>query len=147
LFFQEIDDVMLRGLVVAGIVLIAGALGSSVVRAAGDDEAAKPEFYTQKVQPILETNCYRCHGGMNHRGGLSLATRQGILKGGKDGTVLVPGDPANSLLVKLIRHEGPANDPMPMPPSPRPKLSDADIATVERWVKAGAVIPQDAPKP
>ncbi|WP_263367307.1 c-type cytochrome domain-containing protein [Edaphobacter bradus] len=114
-------------------------------RAAADEEAAKQEFYTAKVQPILESNCYRCHGGMNHRGGLSLATRAGILKGGHDGAVIVPGDPAKSLLVRLIRHEGPQDDPMPMPP--RSKLSDADIATVERWVRAGAIIPQDAAKP
>jgi cytochrome c551/c552 len=31
---------------------------------------------------------------------------------------------------------------MPMPPK-QPKLSDADIATVERWVKAGALMPED----
>ena len=134
---------MRKVLVCMAIGAMAGALGSTAVRASGDDEAAKPEFYTQKVQPILEANCYRCHGGMNHRGGLSLGTRAGMLKGGHDGAVLVPGDPANSLLVKLIRHEGPANDPMPMPP--KSKLSDADIATVERWVRAGAVMPEDAP--
>jgi cytochrome c551/c552 len=64
-----------------------------------------------------------------------------MLKGGHDGTVLVPGDPAKSLLVRLIRHEGPANDPMPMPPK-LPKISDADIAVVERWVKAGAIMPE-----
>jgi len=120
-----------------------GALASTAVRASGDVEAAKPEFYMQKVRPILEANCYRCHGGMNHRGGLTLSTRTGILKGGKDGAVLMPGDSANSLLVKLIRHEGPADDPMPMPP--RAKLSEADIATVERWVRAGATMPQDTP--
>ena len=130
-------------MIVGAIGVLAGALSSTAVRAAGDEEAAKPEFYTQRVRPILEANCYRCHGGMNHRGGLGLATRAGILKGGKDGVVLTPGDPANSLLVKLIRHEGPANDPMPMPP--KSKLSDADIATVERWVRAGATMPEDPP--
>jgi hypothetical protein len=81
---------------------------------------------------------------MNHKGGLSMDTRESLLKGGHDGAVIVPGDPANSLLIKLIRHEGPADDPMPMPP--RGKLSDADIATVTAWVKAGAVMPADAPK-
>ncbi len=116
-------------------------LGLGTARAAGPDEAATPEFYKTKVQPILQENCYRCHGGMNHRGGLNIQTRAGMLKGGHDGSVLVPGDPAKSLLVRLIRHEGPANDPMPMPPK-RPKLSDADIATVERWVKAGAMMPE-----
>jgi hypothetical protein len=81
---------------------------------------------------------------LNHKGGLSLATKASTLKGGRDGVVIVPGDPANSLLVKLIRHEGPASDPMPMPQKAA-KLSDADIATVEQWVKAGAVMPDDPP--
>ena len=97
------------------------------------------EFYNQSVQPIFANNCYRCHGGMNHRGGLHLDSRDGMLKGGHDGAVIVPGHPEQSLLVKLIRHEGPANDPMPMPP--KSKLSDADIATVSEWIKAGAVMP------
>jgi cytochrome c551/c552 len=65
------------------------------------------------------------------------------MKGGKDGVVVIPGDPAGSLLIKLIRHEGPAEDPKPMPP--KGKLTDADIATVERWVRAGAAMPADAP--
>jgi hypothetical protein len=81
---------------------------------------------------------------VNHKGGLSLQTKASTLKGGRDGVVIVPGDPANSLLVKLIRHEGPADDPMPMPQK-ADKLSDADIATIERWVKAGAVMPDDPP--
>ena len=96
------------------------------------------QFYTTKVQPILQANCYRCHGGINHRGGLSLDTRAGMMKGGHDGTVVVPGHPEQSLLIKLIRHEGPADDPMPMPP--KSKLSDADIATVTQWVQAGAAM-------
>ena len=122
---------------------LALAVPATHVAAAGtQDDAASPEFYTQKVQPILTENCYRCHGGMNHRGGLSLQTHAGILKGGHDGAVIVPGHPEQSLLVKLIRHEGPANDPMPMPP--KSKISDADIATVEQWIKAGAVMPPDA---
>jgi cytochrome c551/c552 len=31
---------------------------------------------------------------------------------------------------------------MPMPP--KAKLSDADIATVTAWVKAGAIMPKDS---
>ncbi len=125
---------------------IAVAMGTMAVLASGwmlrpvtaQENPASPEFYTQRVKPILQTNCYRCHGGMNRRGGLNMETHESMLKGGKDGAALIPGDPANSLLVKLIRHEGPANDPMPMPP--RGKLSDADIALVEQWVKAGAIM-------
>jgi cytochrome c len=105
------------------------------------ENASKPEFYLTKVKPIFDANCARCHGGTNHRGGLNFDTRAGLLKGGHDGPVVVPGDPANSLLIKLIRHEGPTDDPGPMPPN-KPMISDADIAIVTQWVKAGAVMPQ-----
>ncbi len=100
-------------------------------------------YYTANVKPIFEKNCYRCHGNGNHRGGLVLDTQAGMLKGGKDGAVIAPGHPEDSLLIKLIRHEGPADDPMPMPPK-GDKISDADIAVVTAWVKAGAVMPPDA---
>ena len=124
----------MRGLFLGLAVL---ALGSGVARA---QAAGSPQFYTKKVVPVLQAHCYECHGGTSHRGGLSLATKAGMLKGGHDGTVLVPGHPEQSLIVKLIRHEGPADDPMPMPPD-KPKLSDADIAVVEQRVKAGAIMP------
>jgi cytochrome c len=109
-------------------------------RAAAVDPASA-EFYTQNVLPILKTNCYRCHGAPNHRGGLTMDTQASLMKGGHDGPVIVPGDPAKSLLITLIRHEGPADDPKPMPP--KDKLSDADIATITAWVKAGAIMPKD----
>ncbi len=130
----------MRGLAAAFTVVAIALSSIGLARVWADEDPARPEFYTTRVKPIFDANCARCHGGENHRGGLNIDTREGMLKGGHDGTVLVPGDPAKSLLVRLIRHEGPADDPMPMPPK-RPKLSDADIAVVERWVKAGAVMP------
>ncbi len=108
-------------------------------------DPASVAFYTQKVRPILQTNCYRCHAGMNHRGGLVIDTHAGLLKGGRDGVVVVPGHADQSLLIKLIRHEGPADDPMPMPPK-GDKISDADIAIVTQWVNAGAIMPPDPPQ-
>jgi cytochrome c551/c552 len=68
-----------------------------------------------------------------------MDTRAELLAGGHDGVVIVPGHPEQSLLVKLIRHEGPEDDPMPMPP--KSKLSDADIETISEWIKGGAVMP------
>lgn len=137
---------MLRG---CGAVIFTGALfllgrnlgadHSLVVHAAADP--SQPAFYTENVQPIFQANCYRCHAGLNHRGGLNMDTRESLLKGGHHGSDVVPGHPEQSLLVTLIRHAGPADDPMNMPPSPKPKLSDADIATVSAWIKAGAVVP------
>jgi len=125
--------------------MAAAALAGSWMRpVAAQDGADKPAFYTEKVKPILQTNCGKCHLDMNHKGGLAMDTKASLMKGGRDGVVIVPGDPSASMLVKLIRHEGPADDPKPMPPK-SPKMSDADIATIEQWVKAGAVMPDDPP--
>jgi mono/diheme cytochrome c family protein len=125
----------------AAIAILGWAATTTAVSAGADQEAAKPEFYTSKVRPIFQANCFRCHAGMNRRGGLSMSTRAGMMKGGKDGPVIVPGDPASSRLVKGIRREPPVK---PMPPKGS-KLSDADIATIERWIRAGAVMPADPP--
>jgi mono/diheme cytochrome c family protein len=139
---------------------VLGGLGAAIVVAAilgcntvnqptppipgSTNDPATPEFYTGHVQPIFQKYCYRCHGGINRRGNLNLSTRAGILHGGHSGQIIVPGDPANSLLVKLIRHEGTTKTPGPMP-SKSAKLADADIATVERWIQAGALMPPDPP--
>lgn len=129
------------GFGVAAICLISMQLGTVGAR----EDASKPEFYATKVKPILDTNCGRCHEGTNHRGGLNMDTRAAMLAGGHHGPAIVAGDPGKSWMVRLIRHEGPADDPMNMPPK-GDKLSDADIATVEMWIKAGAVMPPDAAK-
>jgi cytochrome c len=135
-------------LVLAAVGVAATAAAVSVLLAlpvvSAQDAPNTPAFYTQKVRPILMTNCGKCHFDMNHKGGLAMDTKASLMKGGRDGVVIVPGDPANSLLVKLIRHEGPPEDPKPMPPK-APKLSDAEIAVIEQWVKAGAVMPNDPP--
>jgi len=134
---------MRRVAVGVGVMAAAVLAGSGLRPVAAQAGADKPAFYTEKVRPILETNCGQCHMGPSHRGNLSLATKASTLKGGRDGVVIVPGDPAKSLLITLIRHEGPADNPMSMPPAPHEKLSDANIATIEQWVKAGAVMPDD----
>lgn len=134
----------LRRIAALSVVALLASLVGSFLPVKAQSSAATPEFYTTRVKPILDANCARCHGGFNHRGGLKMDTRAGMLKGGKDGAVIVPGDPAKSLLVSLIRHEGKVSEPMP--PN-KPKISDADIATIEEWIKAGALMPEDVPKP
>ena len=130
-----------------GVAVAAAAIsaGSSFSVVSADEAANTPAFYTQKVRPILMENCGKCHFNMNHKGGLAMDTRASMLKGGRDGVVIVPGDPANSLLLKLVRHQGPPEDPKPMPPK-APKLNDAEITVIEQWIKAGAVMPNDPPQ-
>jgi len=127
---------------VAGWSLVAGLRPVAVE--AGQSPASNPAFYTQKVKPLLEDKCGKCHFGVNKKGGLSLSTKAATMKGGRDEgkSDVIPGDPENSMLIKLMRHEGPPDDPRPMPPK-EPKMSQADIDLVAEWIKAGAVMPND----
>ncbi len=94
-----------------------------------------------KVRPVLAKNCFSCHTN-SKLGGLDLSTRETLLKGGKSGPAVVPGDPSQGLLMKAIRFED-SKLKMPMGGA---KLSPVEIAAIETWIKDGATWP-DSPKP
>jgi len=108
------------------------------VFAAPDSEALN--FFEAKIRPVLVESCYECHSaGKKQKGGLVLDTKAGWEKGGDTGPALTPGDVEKSLLVKAIRHTDPD---LAMPP--KKKLTDAQIADLEAWVKMGAPDPRTA---
>jgi len=107
--------------------------------------AGEPEeFFEQKIRPLLLEHCARCHGddkarkGKEPKGSLRTDGRAALLKGGDNGPALVPGDPAKSKLIEAVRY---ANTDMQMPPDG--KLPEAAIKDLEKWVKDGAVWPND----
>ena len=63
--------------------------------------------------------------------GLRLDSSEAMLKGGKRGAAIVPGDPDKSVLIKAILQTDP-NLKMPM----GSKLKPAEIADLNAWVKA-----------
>ena len=100
------------------------------------------EFFETKVRPILADSCYKCHSVAEgkSKGDLTLDTRDGWQKGGKNGEVIKPGDPGNSPLIVAIGYK---DADLQMPPKGE-KLSDAQIATLTEWVKMGAPDPREA---
>ena len=66
-------------------------------------------------------------------GGLQLDSPEALAKGGARGPAVVPGNPAESLLLKAVRH---VDETLQMPPGS--KLSDAEIVHLTRWVEMGA---------
>ena len=96
-------------------------------------DAASVEFFTTKVKPLLEARCFECHGpeAKKLKGGLSLASRADVLRGGDSGAAIVPGKPAESLLVKAINYVD-----FEMPPKSR--LPEGEVAILTEWVKRGA---------
>ncbi|MDX1985037.1 MAG: PSD1 and planctomycete cytochrome C domain-containing protein [Bryobacteraceae bacterium] len=91
--------------------------------------------YESKVLPILRANCIACHSEKNITSGLSLETQESLLRGGNRGAVVKKSDPAASLLLQALRHEGDVKMP------PGRKLKDEQIAILEQWVKDGVPMP------
>ena len=67
------------------------------------------EFFEAKIRPVLAQRCYACHNSKMAapKGDLILDTKEGLLKGGVSGPVLVPGKPADSRLMKVLSYTDP----------------------------------------
>jgi len=122
---------------VAGLAMI--GLASVCARAAAPADEA---FFESRIRPVLIDRCYACHNAATvAEGGLAVDSRDGLLTGGHSGPALVPGVPAESLLVRVLRHE---IDGLKMPKDAG-RLSPETIADFAAWIAAGAVDPRDAP--
>lgn len=91
-------------------------------------------FFEKQVRPILANRCYACHGPHAGEGqaGLRLDSLAGMLRGGRSGPALVPGQPERSLLIHAVNHD----TSLQMPP--KTKLPIDEVRTLTRWVDAGA---------
>ena len=88
--------------------------------------------FEKDVRPIVKAHCTHCHGEEEKpEGGVDLRLRRFMdmaLDGG--GHVVVAGDPAKSELVKIIKSGE-------MPKKGK-KISEADLAIIEKWIAQGA---------
>ena len=126
------------------ILLSTIAFVTSLAARAQEITKEQTEFFETKIRPILADTCYRCHSADagKSKGGLTLDSRDAMMKGGDSGPAVVPGDPAKSLLVKAINYGDPD---MQMPPSSTGgKLSATQIGDLTTWVKMGAPTPANA---
>ena len=91
---------------------------------------------------ILKLKCVMCHGRRKQEGNLDLRTRAGLLKGGKSGPAIIPGNPEESVLIRRLEAEE------MHPPDPklleaylvRP-LNSSELEKVRQWIAAGAPSP------
>jgi cytochrome c553 len=121
------------------IAAAAYAVAVSALHAAAPT-AAQVDFFEKQIRPILAERCYECHSaGKKQKGGLSLDTREAVLKGGDTGPALTAGDPEKSLMIEAVRY---TNHDMQMPPKKR--LAESEVKALEEWVKMGAPDPRDA---
>jgi hypothetical protein len=122
------------------IVVILGPLLLALFARQGvSDEPEAMKFFRDKIEPVLKSECYRCHSKQvdDVKGGLLLDSRASVLRGGDSGPAVIAGKSGESLLIQAIRHEG----DLAMPPK-KPKLSERTIADFVKWVEMGVPDPR-----
>src|SRR5579871_542863 len=106
------------------------ALSCTAAARADDAPAAKVD-YIKDVKPILDKSCVKCHSldaakpRKKAAAEFRLDDKTAMLKGGRSGKAIVPGDAKNSLLIKLLSG-----------PVARPQPSDDDDKEIDPMPKA-----------
>ena len=151
--FDAVYKIAAIGLLV--LILVTGHLGGSLthgenyltaaITGIAEDADLPPKVipniqeanaYTDVVQPLLQSKCYSCHGPHKQKGGLRMDDIQRLLKGGKDGVVLVPGNCEESEMIKRLLLPKEHEDHMP--PKQKSQLNEKQIALLSWWVNEGA---------
>ncbi len=100
------------------------------------DAPTPNSFYAKQINPILDRNCTSCHGEAKTKGGLRLDSYDLLMRGGKDGRVIVSGKPEQSLLLERVTL--PPNHKQFMPAEGNPPLKPEDISLLRAWILDGA---------
>ncbi|MBI4663520.1 MAG: DUF1553 domain-containing protein [Verrucomicrobia bacterium] len=105
--------------------------GASTLFGFAEPLSAK-ELWTERVEPLLERHCFKCHGGVYQKSDLDLRSLENILKGGENGPAIVPGKPEESRLYQYIQ---PGADPH-MPPKAKLQLNPKEMGFIETWIRS-----------
>ncbi len=89
--------------------------------------------YHRQVHSLLALKCLSCHSQEKRSGGLSLATYQDVLNGGRSGAALRPGNSGASLIMQRIM--GALEPRMPFG---LPALTEPQISIIRAWIDQGA---------
>jgi mono/diheme cytochrome c family protein len=94
--------------------------------------------YATDIKPIFDASCIKCHGDKKPGHGIVLTSLESVLKGGKDGKIIVVGDSTKGDLIESIAHLG--DDPRTFMPKGRDakKLTDEQIGLIRAWIDQGA---------
>jgi len=87
--------------------------------------------YATQIKPIFDNKCIKCHGVESRKEGLDMLTYESLMAGSFNGTVIIPGDANNSLVIQLT-----AEGEMP---KRGPKVTPEELQIIINWVDQGAV--------
>ncbi|HAT19706.1 MAG TPA: hypothetical protein DCS85_06075, partial [Verrucomicrobiales bacterium] len=95
--------------------------------------------FKRDIQPILETNCVRCHKQGKSKGGLRMETHALMLEGGEEAEAIVPGKPGESEIIRRT-HLRPIDEGFM--PDEGQALKKNELELLTTWIKSGAQWPE-----
>lgn len=106
--------------------------GLGLPASAATQTPAEKVTFADHVLPVFRNACNNCHNPDKKKAGLDLTTYQAAMAGSDNGPMAASGDPAGSMLFKVMTH---AAEPT-MPPK-RDKLPQAELEVVHKWIAGG----------
>ena len=88
-----------------------------------------------EVRAIFAHNCYQCHSREKQKGDLILQTEEGVMRGGENGPILIPGQADQSEIIRRLQL--PRSDEESMPPKGK-VLQKSEIELIALWIEQGA---------
>jgi hypothetical protein len=125
---------------VAGTVLASGfaiAQDSTKTKVTKTDTTAIVS-YSKAVDPFLQKYCVTCHNSDDtHPSELYMDTYELLMKGGKHGKAVIPGNAKESLLYQKTGSEPPFGKIMP-PPKKKERPTPEQLEMLRLWINQGA---------
>jgi uncharacterized membrane protein len=115
-----------------------GGGGKSVAAPEIKSDLTQQPVFGALIQPILQRQCSACHGPEKRKADLSVESYETLLKGGKDGPVLIAGKALDSPMIHRLLL--PLNDEDHMPPEGKPQPTLAEITALQWWIDHGAPV-------
>ena len=117
---------MVRSTILVGLVIVLG-IGSAQAQPAG-----KKVNFQEHILPFFQDKCIGCHNQDKKSAGVILNSYSKILEGGSSGAIVKSGDAEGSSLYQVVAHKA-----EPVMPPKSPKVADASIQLLEKWIKEG----------
>jgi hypothetical protein len=95
-------------------------------------------IFEDVVHPILEQRCIQCHQERKRKGGLSMLTLASMLKGGKHGPAVVPGNLNESELFRRISLD-PSHEDF-MPADGKTPLTKMETDIIRWWIEKALAV-------
>lgn len=92
-------------------------------------------IYAGLVEPVLSKKCMQCHNEKKKKGDFQMHNFEALMKGGKNGKEIIPGDLDHSELIKRIMLN--KEDDKHMPPKGKTQFTNNEIDLLNWWVLHG----------